>query len=327
MRYGSSIIGIAIVAAILLASCSGVISAYSYNIRENYSSGLLGERGGRVREDEMRPSPYKEKGNPIRQDSRVRMNYDVVKPGDTIWTIAARNNVTVDTVLGCNIISHPTRLVPGTVLKLPNRNGVLHLATKETTISKLAEYYDISEQELRDSNGFDPTLDKPGAGKYVFIPGEHSSGKTLKATKFSKRAQGVFGYKIPPLKRIFVTSPYGYRKDPFTGRRQFHTGIDLRAPTGTEIRAVMGGIVVYAGYLGGYGRTVIVDHGEDLETLYGHCSLLMVRRGDMVRAGQTIALAGDTGRSLGAHLHFEVRSNGRHIDPKGFLEKGEVAWN
>ncbi len=120
--------------------------------------------------------------------------------------------------------------------------------------------------------------------------------------------------------RSIVTSEFGNRRDPFTGERRGHTGIDLAVPTGTSIRAALPGTVTRSKYnAGGYGYYAMIDHGGGLSTLYGHCSQLLVREGQTVEAGDIIALSGSTGRSTGPHLHFEVRVNGERTDPRSYL--------
>lgn len=112
-----------------------------------------------------------------------------------------------------------------------------------------------------------------------------------------------------------VTSPFGMRHDPFDGRLTRHDGVDLAAEEGTAIRAVAGGVVRSSGERGGYGRTVEIDHGNGVTTLYAHASELLVRDGDSVTQGQPIARVGNSGRSTGSHLHFELRQDGRALDP------------
>ena len=120
-----------------------------------------------------------------------------------------------------------------------------------------------------------------------------------------------------------VTSEFGKRIDPITGKRKGHTGMDLAVPTGTPIRAALGGTVTVSKYnAGGYGYYVCIDHGNGLVTLYGHCSQLLARVGQNVQAGDIIALSGSTGRSTGPHLHFEVRVNGERTNPRAYLLKG-----
>lgn len=117
-----------------------------------------------------------------------------------------------------------------------------------------------------------------------------------------------------------LSSGYGYRRHPIYKVRKFHTGIDIAAPSGTPIRCGGDGTVVHAARWGGYGRCIIVDHGGGLATLYGHCSRLAVTKGQSVTQGQVIGYVGSTGMSTGPHLHFEVRRNGRHTNPKSFLQ-------
>lgn len=116
-----------------------------------------------------------------------------------------------------------------------------------------------------------------------------------------------------------VSSHYGLRRDPFTGRLARHSGLDIPGRHGTPILASGGGRVVSAGYQGAYGNSVTIDHGDGLTTLYGHASKLLVRRGDVVMPQQKIALVGSTGRSTGPHLHFEVIRNGRRVEPQQYL--------
>ncbi len=112
-----------------------------------------------------------------------------------------------------------------------------------------------------------------------------------------------------------VSSGYGVRRDPFTGRLARHMGLDIPAPQGAPILASGGGRVVSAGYRGPYGNAVVIDHGNGLQTLYGHCSKLYVRAGDLVMPRQKIAAVGSTGRSTGPHLHFEMIRDGQRVEP------------
>ncbi len=115
-----------------------------------------------------------------------------------------------------------------------------------------------------------------------------------------------------PVANGFVTSGVGWRIDPFgSGKLVFHRGIDIAVPTGTPVRATRGGRVVFAGVHGGHGPTVIIEHDNGDRTVYGHNSTLTVHKGERIEAGTVIALSGNTGRSTGPHVHYEVLPGGR----------------
>lgn len=119
-----------------------------------------------------------------------------------------------------------------------------------------------------------------------------------------------------------ITSPFGNRRDPFLGRLALHSGIDFRFSPGEKVRPTAPGKVVAAGWTGGYGNMVEVDHGNGISTRYGHLSEILVKIGDTVDRQNVIGLAGSTGRSTGTHLHYEVRQDGRAVDPIYFMNAG-----
>lgn len=122
-----------------------------------------------------------------------------------------------------------------------------------------------------------------------------------------------------PVNGAFNSSSFGWRVDPFTGQMAFHEGLDFMAEAGAPIYAAAGGIIVAAENTPDYGRLIKVDHGSGVETRYAHTSVFLVKPGDRVEKGQMIARVGNTGRSTGAHLHFEVRINGVALDPRKYL--------
>ncbi len=128
---------------------------------------------------------------------------------------------------------------------------------------------------------------------------------------------GKLGWPVPG--RYRISSGYVNRTNPISGRREQHQGLDIPAPYGTPIVAAEGGIVITSGWVGGYGNTIMINHGGGLVTLYGHNSSLKVSKGDYVQKGQTVALCGSTGMSTGNHCHFEVRLNGSHTNPNPYL--------
>jgi len=125
-----------------------------------------------------------------------------------------------------------------------------------------------------------------------------------------------------PLAHTYITSGFGGRADPFGGGGQVHKGVDFKAQIGDPVLSVADGVVSFAGVRNGYGNVVEVDHGNGYVTRYAHNSRLVVKSGDLVRAGQTVAKAGSSGRSTGAHVHFEVWEDGRVVNPRKFLGEG-----
>lgn len=117
----------------------------------------------------------------------------------------------------------------------------------------------------------------------------------------------------------FISSRFGYRTSPFTGSRQLHKGLDIAAPIGTKIIAPADGKVVFAQRDGAYGLSVEIDHGNGIITRYAHMSKFNVKRGDKIKRGELIGLVGNTGRSTGAHLHYEVIVNGVHTNPMAYI--------
>lgn len=129
---------------------------------------------------------------------------------------------------------------------------------------------------------------------------------------------GVFQWPVPSSNE--VTSDYGWRVHPIFRVKKFHTGIDIAASYGADVVAADDGVVIYAGWYGGYGNTVIIDHGGSISTLYAHLSRINVSEGDKVKKGSKIADVGSTGFSTGPHLHFEVRKEGQCVNPWSWLK-------
>lgn len=124
-----------------------------------------------------------------------------------------------------------------------------------------------------------------------------------------------------PIDKGWMSSRYGQRTDPFTGRIAWHGGIDFAGKMGTEIKAVASGVVTWSDDRYGYGKLVEINHGNGYKTRYAHCATLKVNVGDVVRKGDVVALMGSTGRSTGPHVHFEVYKNGRSVDPASYIHR------
>ncbi|NQX88052.1 MAG: M23 family metallopeptidase [Halioglobus sp.] len=124
-----------------------------------------------------------------------------------------------------------------------------------------------------------------------------------------------------PVKQGYLSSHFGWRKDPITGERAMHIGVDIAGKPGTEIVAAAAGVVTWTGRDAGYGNLVEISHGDDLVTRYAHNRENLVEAGDIVRKGDTIALMGASGRATGSHVHFEVYKNGRAVDPASYIAR------
>lgn len=136
--------------------------------------------------------------------------------------------------------------------------------------------------------------------------------------------QSVLKDTLPDLYPVNVgynSSSYGWRVDPFLGIHSFHEGLDFSAAEGDQIKATAAGMVIATGKTSDYGNYVKIKHGGGIETRYAHASKILVKKGDLVRKDEVIALVGNTGRSTGPHLHYEIRFNGRSLDPRKYLKK------
>lgn len=145
------------------------------------------------------------------------------------------------------------------------------------------------------------------------------SGQTTNLTAFTKtNPQLAATPSIWPVNGE-ITSKFGWRNAPIEDASEIHQGIDIAVATGTPVVAAADGVVARSGYIGGYGNMVQINHGNGIETIYGHNSQLIVSVGQTIKKGQVIAYAGSTGISTGPHLHYEVRVNGKAVDPLRYL--------
>lgn len=243
----------------------------------------------------------------------------VVKDGDSLWTIANKFDLDLDTIIGSNRISNINHLKLGTVLRIPNQDGIFIKVAKNDTVAKLADKHGSYKQAVYVANLMsDETQLK--IGSEIFLPGAKVAAVIASAGRTSARTTVTTSsrkFRWPVMGKI--SSVFGWRRSPFGRRRVFHSGLDIRAPRGRVIVAAGDGRVVHSGWMGGYGRTIVISHPGGMSTLYGHCSSLLVRNGATVRSGQQIARVGSTGRSTGNHLHFEVRKNGTPQNPLRYL--------
>jgi len=234
--------------------------------------------------------------------------------GENYWTLAKQANIDIYTLIGANP-TMPFKAAYHMTLNILSRKGVLHTVHPEDNLSKLAEEYRTTEKIIKDTN--DIHWWRPmHKGDVLFIP----NAKPLLMVKewrdyFSKR--GMFG--VPFSKWATWTSGFGLRIDPFTGKHREHTGVDLRAKYGDPVYASAPGKVIFTGVAGGYGNLIKIAHAHGYTSYYGHLSKIYARMGAKVRRGTLIGRVGATGRVTGPHLHFEIRLNGKPLDPLQFI--------
>lgn len=260
-----------------------------------------------------KPAKPESKPLPAKKGPKVVIYKHDVKSGESVWRLAQKYGVSVQTIVNANKIKEKTVILPGDTLRIPDRSGIFHKTAKKESLAELAKKYKVSSETIRKANGI--TTAALPAGKEVFLPG----AKPLPEIQYIK--QKVFAWPIKANHRL--TSGFGWRVHPITGNKAFHTGLDIGAAMRTPIHAAADGVVAFAGDGGSYGNMVILRHKNGLFTVYGHASKLLVRKGKYVKRGQKIALVGSTGASTGAHLHFEVKSTEKHVNPGLALKKTE----
>ncbi len=256
-----------------------------------------------------------------KQAKAVKITNYVVKDGDTLWSIAGAFDLDINSLFGCNKLSDSNVLKPGVAIRVPNQDGIMITVKSGQTLDKLAKEYGVFVEAILSANEMSP--DEPLiAGREIFLPGAkvsafvESNGTKVAVARGSVSANQGFGWPVVGK----ISSPFGWRKDPVRGGRDFHTGLDVRAPRGRQIVASRAGRVVHSGWMGGYGKTIVISHPGGMTTLYAHCSSLLVKVGTNVKRGQRIASVGSTGRSTGNHVHFEVRKNGSPMNPLKYIK-------
>ncbi len=241
-----------------------------------------------------------------------------IKPGESLASIAKKLGTSMDSLISLNSIDNAHFLKPGNKILVPNLDGVLYVVKKDDTLEKIAKKYKVQIDDILDYN----EIEEDNAimpGDIIFLP-----GASLTAEERAK----ALGYLFAKPVRGRFTSGFGIRIDPFTRGRGYHAGIDIAARYNTPIRAAKEGRVTFTGWKGGYGLCVIIKHQMGYETVYGHLASITVKKGQYVNQGQIIGKMGNTGRSTGTHLHFEVRRYNKPINPTRLqgLGKSSRRW-
>lgn len=242
-----------------------------------------------------------------------------VEDGETLWTIAYKYELNLDTIRWANNISDPNSIAIGQKILIPPVNGLLYQVRAGDTVARIASLFGVGTDGIEKYNH----LDEKGlvAGETIVVPGARPMASPRYAYYSSKTA--AYDGPIATGSGSFfwpTTSSIHYITQYFLWG---HTGIDLDWRNGVDIKASDGGTVVATnyGWGGGYGNHIIIDHGNGYQTLYAHLLSIAVSVGDNVSKGQSIGVMGSTGRSTGRHLHFEIRQDGRPLNPLAFLSR------
>lgn len=262
-----------------------------------------------IREDIKQTLYTIKSGRPDKYLPELKFYTYKVKQKENFWVVMSKCSLDMDTLMSVNSLMSPFQVVPGTVLYIPNMRGIVIPGENLKSMYALLRAERIDIRYVKTVNR-SCSLDK----KYIFIPCGKTS--TLEKSLFLGTAF------LSPLQYGKATSGFGTRRNPFNSRRmEFHRGIDLGCHPGTQVHASRSGEVVFSGYEDGYGNLVIIEHEFGYRSYYGHLSRIMVKKGQRIKPGETIALSGNTGRSTGPHLHFEIRKNGQALNPLTFLRR------
>ena len=239
------------------------------------------------------------------------VNYRV-QPGDTISGITKKFGLkNISTLIAVNDIDNVRTLCSGQKLKIPSIDGLVYTVQKGNTLAGLSTRFGVTIEDLLDVNDLDSAV--LHAGQTLFIPGAKMDMSKL------QQAMGEM-FKCPISAKYRLTSRFGPRADPFSGARSNHTGIDMACPTGTPISATASGTVAFTGVNPVFGNYVIIKHANGYQSLYGHMSMIIAKKGQRVSQGTRIGLVGSTGYSTGPHLHFTVYKNGKLVDPMTLIK-------
>ena len=235
-----------------------------------------------------------------------------VRKGDNLSLIAQGFRVKLMDLIKINNINNPDLIYSGQNLLIPKNNNS-YIVKKGDSLSQIASRFKVKLQNLIFIN----KISNPHivhVGQQLLIP------FTGQRKEYQLASRGNTIAYIWPIQGK-ITSEYGWRIHPVYQRREFHTGIDIAAPIGCPVYAAADGLVIFSGYLGGYGNLIILKHRDNSRTYYGHNIELLVNKDEIIKKGKVIALSGSTGVSTGPHLHFEIRINGNHCNPLEYLNQ------
>ncbi|MGE5397572.1 MAG: peptidoglycan DD-metalloendopeptidase family protein [Chitinophagales bacterium] len=234
-----------------------------------------------------------------------------VRQGDTIWAIAKKSNADVNTLLSINRLSDKSIIYEGQYLDIPFSREKMHRIKAGENLWKIAKMYQTSVGRLTAVNPDIKNIDCLNVGQVIKIPASANLRSAVNREYPSRSLKAIFSWPVLGV----ISSSYGYRKS------GFHHGMDIAVPISTPIKAAASGTVIFAGVRSKvYGRTVIIQHPNGTKTLYAHAKKVLVKKGQLVDKGESIALVGVSGRTTGPHVHFEVYRSGNTVDPARYLK-------
>jgi len=260
-------------------------------------------------------------------EARVSVEEYIVQGGDTISSIAEKFGISVNTILWANTLNERSLIRPDDKLSVPPVSGVLHKVKSGDSLDKIASRYSVSADQILEFNRLADANDL-NIDELLIVPGGVMPEAPRAVPQIQPRQSG-FAIRLPslftPPPPVKVSPgnrmqwPAATRKINQYFRGWIHTGVDLECSYGQANYAADDGVVIRSGWARGYGYSVEIDHGGGIRTLYGHNQKNLVRAGQRVSRGQAIGMCGSTGRSTGTHLHFEVISGGRKLNPLTYL--------
>ncbi len=245
----------------------------------------------------------------ISKYTSVKTQEYALEVGDTLYGVAARYDLNIDTLISWNNIPDARYIREGQKFIIPNRNGLLYTVKASDSLSSISKKYNVSQTNILDANNLKNSY--LSIGRKLFIP-------NAKLDSFDRGL--VLGTVFLAPIRGNITSYYGYRISPISGKRSLHTGVDIANAYGTPIKAAASGRVIYVSDNNPvFGKVVIIKHARGFQTLYGHMSSILVKRGERLKRGTVLGREGNTGESTGSHLHFTIIKNGRTVNPLNYI--------
>jgi murein DD-endopeptidase MepM/ murein hydrolase activator NlpD len=284
-----------------------------------------------------------------KKDSRWHYTNYRIRKNDTLWGIAKKFSTSHKLIISANGITGPNQIREGKEIFVPNRNGFFYSVKKGDTLERIGGSSKTTVAAIKSQNPGSSKVLK--AGEKIFIPDGIEKKAPVMIAKNTKPKQKVKKESAAPQisesddaervakakespapvqkvqKMAFIwpvkgriTSGFGSRCDPFSGKRQFHNGLDIGVDIGTPVKASADGEVIFSGWKDDYGNLVVIKHNNGYVTVYGHNSQLKVKEGDEVKRGDIISLSGMTGLATGGHVHFEIQKYQIPLNPVRMLK-------